>query len=169
LARAVSLAKDVDLLTAEGQRCGRIRTSAFDSADSETAWPPRSLRDALVDVTIRRRSTYDPVMSFLAYGETNLVAAARPAGVGHYARCRSPLGVDVYPAAATCGPRWCRRKIIPIPFAVRSCGRRSSPEFTDGHRLDDRGRLGAGTRRAESNRRLGSGRSRSRALAHATA
>ncbi len=84
--------------------------------------------DALVDVTNSPSFEDDPVMEFFTASTTNLVAAAKDAGVGHYV-VLSIVGVDGLPderlhaRQGRPGEDW-----SPNPGCrTRSCGRRSSP------------------------------------------
>jgi uncharacterized protein YbjT (DUF2867 family) len=86
--------KVVELLTNEGNEVvASSRSSGVDVLTGEGLADALAGADALVDVTNSPSFEDGPVMEFFTTSATNLVAAARRAGVGHYVAL-SIVGVD---------------------------------------------------------------------------
>jgi uncharacterized protein YbjT (DUF2867 family) len=89
--------KVVDLLTAEGHDVvAASRASGVDVLTGDGLAEALSGADALVDVVNSPSFDDDPVMEFFTKSATNLVDAAKRAGVGHYV-CLSIVGIDDLP------------------------------------------------------------------------
>ena len=106
--------------------------------------------DALVDVVNSPSFEDDPVMDFFTTSTTNLVAAAKKAGVGHYVAL-SIVGVDGLPDSGYMRAKVAQEKIITesgLPYTIVRATQFA--EFADAdHRFDDRRRRGARSRRAD--------------------
>jgi uncharacterized protein YbjT (DUF2867 family) len=86
--------KVVDLLTAEGHDViAASRASGVDVLTGDGLAEALRGADALVDVVNSPSFEDDPVMEFFTKSATNLVDAAKRAGVGHYV-CLSIVGID---------------------------------------------------------------------------
>ncbi len=88
--------------------------------------------NALVDVTNSPSFDDDPVMEFFTTSTTNLVAAAKAAGVGHYVAL-SIVGVDGLPGSGYMRAKVVQEKIITesgVPYTILRATQFA--EFTDG-------------------------------------
>ena len=151
--------KVVDLLDRRGARSrGRIAIIGSRRADRRRPGRGARGRERLVDLLNSPSFDDDPVMEFFTTSTTNLVAAAKAAGVGHYVAL-SIVGVDGLPDSGYMRAKVVQEKIITesgLPYTILRATQFA--EFTDAHhRLDDRRRRGAGTRRVDP-----AGRRRSR-------
>ena len=99
--------KVVDLLTNNGHEVvASSRKTGVDVLTGEGLADALTGADTLVDVTNAPSFEDDPVMEFFKKSTTNLVDAARAAGVRHYV-VLSIVGVDGRPrwSSTTCSPR----------------------------------------------------------------
>jgi uncharacterized protein YbjT (DUF2867 family) len=125
--------KVVDLLTAEGHDVvAASRGSGVDVLTGDGLAEALNGSDALVDVVNSPSFEDDPVMEFFTTSTTNLVAAARAAGVGHYVAL-SIVGVDGLPDSGYLRAKVMQEKVITesgVPYTlVRAT---QFAEFTDG-------------------------------------
>ena len=113
--------KVVDLLTAEGHEVvAASRSSGVDVLTGDGLAAALAGADALVDVTNSPSFDDDPVMEFFTTSTTNLVAAAKAAGVGHYVAL-SIVGVDGLPDSGYMRAKVVQEKIITesgVPYTI---------------------------------------------------
>ncbi len=143
--------KVVDLLRKGGHDVvAASRASGADVITGDGLGDALAGANVLVDVTNSPSFEDDPVLAFFTTSTTNLVAAAKAAGVGHYVAL-SIVGVDGLPESGYMRAKVAQEKLItessPAVFdrarnAVRGVRRWH-------HRLDDRGRRGTGARCAD--------------------
>ena len=143
--------KVVDLLTAEGHDAvAASRGSGVDVLTGDGLAEALSGADALVDVVNSPSFEDDPVMDFFTKSTTNLVDAAKRAGVGHYVAL-SIVGVDGLPDSGYMRAKVVQEKIITesgLPYTIVRATQFA--EFADAITgLDDRRRRGEGSRRAD--------------------
>jgi uncharacterized protein YbjT (DUF2867 family) len=99
--------KVVDLLTAEGHEVvAASRSSGVDVLTGDGLADALAGANALVDLLNSPSFDDDPVMEFFTRSTTNLVAAGKAAGVGHYVAL-SIVGVDGLP-----GSGYMRAKVV---------------------------------------------------------
>src|ERR1700730_17337820 len=124
--------KVVDLLTAEGHDVvAASRASGVDVLTGDGLAEALSGADALVDVVNSPSFEDDPVMEFFTKSTTNLVDAAKRAGVGHYV-CLSIVGADELPDSGYMRAKVVQEKVITesgIPYTVVRATQFA--EFTD--------------------------------------
>jgi uncharacterized protein YbjT (DUF2867 family) len=125
--------KVVDLLTAEGHDVvAASRASGVDVLTGDGLAEALSGADALVDVVNSPSFEDDPVMEFFTKSTTNLVDAAKRAGVGHYV-CLSIVGIDDLPDSGYMRAKVVQEKVITesgIPYTIVRATQFA--EFTDG-------------------------------------
>jgi uncharacterized protein YbjT (DUF2867 family) len=125
--------KVVDLLTAEGHEVvAASRSSGVDVLTGDGLAAALAGANALVDVTNSPSFDDDPVMEFFTTSTTNLVAAAKAAGVGHYVAL-SIVGVDGLPGSGYMRAKVVQEKIITesgVPYTILRATQFA--EFTDG-------------------------------------
>ncbi len=113
--------KVVDLLTAEGHEVvAASRSSGVDVLTGDGLAAALAGANALVDVTNSPSFDDDPVMEFFTTSTTNLVAAAKAAGVGHYVAL-SIVGVDGLPGSGYMRAKVVQEKIITesgVPYTI---------------------------------------------------
>ena len=113
--------KVVDLLTAEGHDVvAASRASGVDVLTGDGLAEALSGADALVDVVNSPSFEDDPVMEFFTKSTTNLVDAAKRAGVGHYV-CLSIVGADELPDSGYMRAKVVQEKVITesgIPYTI---------------------------------------------------
>jgi uncharacterized protein YbjT (DUF2867 family) len=113
--------KVVDLLTAEGHDVvAASRSSGVDVLTGEGLAEALSGADAVVDVANSPSFEDDPVMEFFSTSSTNLVAAAKAAGVGHYVAL-SIVGVDGLPDSGYMRAKVVQEKVITesgLPYTI---------------------------------------------------
>ncbi len=113
--------KVVDLLTAEGHEVvAASRSSGVDVLTGDGLAQALSGADALVDVTNSPSFDDDPVMEFFTTSTTNLVAAAKAAGVGHYVAL-SIVGADGLPDSGYMRAKVVQETIITesgVPYTI---------------------------------------------------
>jgi uncharacterized protein YbjT (DUF2867 family) len=113
--------KVVDLLTAEGHDVvAASRASGVDVLTGDGLAEALSGADALVDVVNSPSFEDDPVMEFFTESTTNLVDAAKRAGVGHYV-CLSIVGADELPDSGYMRAKVVQEKVITeagIPYTI---------------------------------------------------
>lgn len=113
--------KVVDLLTAEGHDVvAASRASGVDVLTADGLAEALRGADALVDVVNSPSFEDDPVMAFFTKSTTNLVDAAKRAGVGHYVAL-SIVGVDLLPDSGYMRAKMAQEKIITesgIPYTI---------------------------------------------------
>ena len=113
--------KVVDLLTAEGHDAvAASRGSGVDVLTGDGLAEALSGADALVDVVNSPSFEDDPVMDFFTKSTTNLVDAAKRAGVGHYVAL-SIVGVDGLPDSGYMRAKVVQEKIITesgLPYTI---------------------------------------------------
>src|SRR6202158_1287906 len=124
--------KVVDRLTAEGHDVvAASRASGVDVLTGDGLAGALSGADALVDVVNSPSFEDDPVMEFSTKSPTTLVAAAQPAGVGHYV-CLSIVGADQLPESGYMRAKVVQEKVITesgIPYTIVRATQFA--EFTD--------------------------------------
>jgi uncharacterized protein YbjT (DUF2867 family) len=125
--------KVVDLLTADGHDVvSASRASGVDVLTGDGLAEALSGADALVDVVNSPSFEDDPVMEFFTKSATNLVDAAKRAGVGHYV-CLSIVGIDDLPDSGYMRAKVVQEKVITesgIPYTIVRATQFA--EFTDG-------------------------------------
>jgi uncharacterized protein YbjT (DUF2867 family) len=125
--------KVVDLLTAEGlDVVAASRASGVDVLTGDGLAEALSGADALVDVVNSPSFEDDPVMEFFTRSATNLVDAAKRAGVGHYV-CLSIVGIDDLPDSGYMRAKVVQEKVITesgIPYTIVRATQFA--EFTEG-------------------------------------
>jgi uncharacterized protein YbjT (DUF2867 family) len=114
--------KVVDLLTAEGHDVvAASRGSGVDVLTGDGLAEALSGVDALVDVVNSPSFEDDPVMEFFTKSTTNLVAAAKQAGVGHYVAL-SIVGIDGLPESGYMRAKVVQERIITesggVPYSI---------------------------------------------------
>ena len=113
--------KVVDLLTAGGHEVvAASRSSGVDVLTGEGLAEALAGADALVDVTNSPSFEDDPVMEFFTKSTTNLVAAAKAAGVGHYV-VLSIVGVDGLPDSGYMRAKVAQEKLLTesgLPYSI---------------------------------------------------
>ncbi|OBA81050.1 MULTISPECIES: SDR family oxidoreductase [Mycolicibacterium] len=111
----------VDLLTREGEDVvAASRRSGVDVLSGVGLAKALAGADALVDVTNSPSFEEDEVMDFFVRATTNLVAAARAAGVGHYVAL-SIVGVDGLPDSGYLRAKAAQERIISssgLPYTI---------------------------------------------------
>jgi uncharacterized protein YbjT (DUF2867 family) len=124
--------KVVDLLTAEGHEVvAASRSSGVDVLTGDGLAAALAGANALVDVTNSPSFDDDPVMEFFTTSTTNLVAAAKAAGVGHYVAL-SIVGADGLPGSGYMRAKVVQEKIITesgVPYTILRATQFA--EFTD--------------------------------------
>ena len=124
--------KVIDLLTAEGHEVvAASRSSGVDVLTGDGLAAALAGANALVDVTNSPSFDDDPVMEFFTTSTTNLVAAAKAAGVGHYVAL-SIVGVDGLPGSGYMRAKVMQEKIITesgTPYTILRATQFA--EFTD--------------------------------------
>jgi len=124
--------KVVDLLTAEGHEVvAASRSSGVDVLTGDGLAAALAGANALVDVTNSPSFDDDPVMEFFTTSTTNLVAAAKAAGVGHYVAL-SIVGVDGLPGSGYMRAKVVQENIITesgVPYTILRATQFA--EFTD--------------------------------------
>jgi uncharacterized protein YbjT (DUF2867 family) len=125
--------KVVDLLTADGHDVvAASRASGVDVLTGDGLAEALSGADALVDVVNSPSFEDDPVMEFFTKSATNLVDAAKRAGVGHYV-CLSIVGIDDLPDSGYMRAKVVQEKVITesgVPYTIVRATQFA--EFTDG-------------------------------------
>jgi uncharacterized protein YbjT (DUF2867 family) len=125
--------KVVDLLTAEGHEVvAASRSSGVDVLTGDGLAAALAAANTLVDVTNSPSFDDDPVMEFFRASTTNLVAAAKAAGVGHYVAL-SIVGVDGLPNSGYMRAKVVQEKIVTesgLPYTILRATQFA--EFTDG-------------------------------------
>jgi uncharacterized protein YbjT (DUF2867 family) len=125
--------KVVDLLTADGHEViAASRTSGVDVLTGDGVAEALSGADALADVVNSPSFEDDPVMEFFTKSATNLVDAAKHAGVGHYVAL-SIVGVDGLPDSGYMRAKVVQEKIVTesgLPYTIVRATQFA--EFTDG-------------------------------------
>jgi uncharacterized protein YbjT (DUF2867 family) len=113
--------KVVDLLTAEGHDVvAASRGSGVDVLTGDGLAEALGGVDALVDVVNSPSFEDDPVMEFFTKSTTNLVAAAKQAGVGHYVAL-SIVGIDGLPESGYMRAKVVQERIITesgVPYSI---------------------------------------------------
>ncbi len=124
--------KVVDLLTAEGHEVvAASRSSGVDVLTGDGLAAALAAANALVDVTNSPSFDDDPVMEFFRTSTTNLVAAAKAAGVGRYVAL-SIVGVDGLPDSGYMRAKVVQETIITesgVPYTILRATQFA--EFTD--------------------------------------
>ena len=124
--------KVVDLLTAEGHEVvAASRSSGVDVLTGDGLAAALAGANVLVDVTNSPSFDDDPVMEFFRASTTNLVAAAKAAGVGHYVAL-SIVGVDGLPDSGYMRAKVVQETIITesgVPYTILRATQFA--EFTD--------------------------------------
>ena len=124
--------KLVDLLTAEGHEVvAASRSSGVDVLTGEGLADALAGSAALVDVTNSPSFEDDPVMEFFTKATTNVVAAAKEAGVGHYV-VLSIVGVDGLPESGYMRAKVAQEKVLidsGLPYSIVRATQFA--EFTD--------------------------------------
>jgi uncharacterized protein YbjT (DUF2867 family) len=124
--------KVVEVLKSEGHDVvAASRSSGVDVLTGDGLADAVAGADALVDVTNSPSFEADAVMEFFTTSATNLVAAARLAGVGHYV-VLSIVGVDGLPDSPYYRAKVAQEKIITesgIPYSIVRATQFA--EFTD--------------------------------------
>src|SRR3954466_6351846 len=124
--------KVVELLTAGGHDVvAASRASGVDVMTGDGLAEALSGADALVDVVNSPSFEDDPVMEFFTKSTTNLVDAAKRAGVGHYVAL-SIVGVDGLPDSGYMRAKVVQEKIITesgLPYTIVRATQFA--EFTD--------------------------------------
>jgi uncharacterized protein YbjT (DUF2867 family) len=124
--------KLVDLLTAEGHEVvAASRSSGVDVLTGEGLAESLAGSDALVDVTNSPSFEDDPVMEFFTTATTNVVGAAKDAGVGHYV-VLSIVGVDGLPESGYLRAKVAQEKVLTdsgLPYSIVRATQFA--EFTD--------------------------------------
>jgi uncharacterized protein YbjT (DUF2867 family) len=114
-------AKVVELLTAEGhQAVPASRNSGVDVLTGEGLSDALAGADVLIDVVNSPSFADDPVMQFFTTSTTNLVAAAKATGVGHYVAL-SIVGVDGLPESGYLRAKVAQEKLIVesgLPYTI---------------------------------------------------
>jgi uncharacterized protein YbjT (DUF2867 family) len=125
--------KVVGLLTAEGHEVvAASRSSGVDVLTGDGLAAALAAANTLVDVTNSPSFDDDPVMEFFTTSTTNLVAAAKAAGVGHYVAL-SIVGVDGLPDSGYMRAKVVQEKIVTesgLPYTILRATQFA--EFTDG-------------------------------------
>jgi uncharacterized protein YbjT (DUF2867 family) len=113
--------KVVDILTKQGhQVVSASRGSGVDVLTGEGIADALAGADVLVDVTNSPSFEDDPVLEFFTTSTTNLVAAARVAGVGHYV-VLSIVGVDGLPDSGYMRAKVAQEKLVTesgLPYTI---------------------------------------------------
>jgi len=113
--------KVVDLLTNEGHDVvAASRSTGVDVLTGEGLGEALSGADALVDVANSPSFDDDPVMEFFSTSSTNLVAAAKAAGVGHYVAL-SIVGANGLPQSGYMRAKVVQEKLITesgVPYSI---------------------------------------------------
>jgi uncharacterized protein YbjT (DUF2867 family) len=124
--------KLVDLLTADGHEVvAASRSSGVDVLTGEGLAEALAGSAALVDVTNSPSFEDDPVMEFFTKATTNVVAAAKDAGVGHYV-VLSIVGVDGLPESGYLRAKVAQEKLLTdsgLPYSIVRATQFA--EFTD--------------------------------------
>jgi uncharacterized protein YbjT (DUF2867 family) len=125
--------KVVDLLTTDGHDVvAASRGTGVDVLTGDGLAEALNGSDALIDVVNSPSFEDDPVMEFFTKSTTNLVAAAKSAGVGHYVAL-SIVGVDGLPDSGYMRAKVVQEKIITesgLPYTIVRATQFA--EFTDG-------------------------------------
>lgn len=124
--------KVVDLLSRQGNEVvASSRTTGVDVLTGEGLADALAGAAALVDVTNSPSFEDDPVMQFFTASTTNLVAAAKGAGVGHYV-VLSIVGVDGLPQSGYLRAKVAQEKLVTesgVPYSIVRATQFA--EFTD--------------------------------------
>lgn len=124
--------KVVDLLTAQGHEVvAASRESGVDVLTGEGVADALAGSAALVDVTNSPSFEDDPVMQFFTTATTNLLVAAKEAGVGHYV-VLSIVGVDGLPESGYMRAKVAQERVLiesGLPYSIVRATQFS--EFTD--------------------------------------
>ena len=111
----------VELLNGAGhQVVGASRSTGLDVLTGDGLAAALADADALVDVTNSPSFADDDVMAFFTTSTTNLVAAARDAGVGHYVAL-SIVGTDRLPDSGYLRAKVAQEKLITesgLPYSI---------------------------------------------------
>jgi uncharacterized protein YbjT (DUF2867 family) len=125
--------KVVELLTAEGhQALSASRQSGVDVLTGEGLADALANADVLVDVVNSPSFEDDPVLHFFTTSTTNLVTAAKGAGVGHYVAL-SIVGADGLPESGYMRAKVAQEKLITesgLPYTIVRATQ--FEEFADG-------------------------------------
>jgi uncharacterized protein YbjT (DUF2867 family) len=125
--------KVVELLTAEGhQALSASRQSGVDVLTGEGLAEALANADVLVDVVNSPSFEDDPVLHFFTTSTTNLVTAAKGAGVGHYVAL-SIVGADGLPESGYMRAKVAQEKLITesgLPYTIVRATQ--FEEFADG-------------------------------------
>jgi uncharacterized protein YbjT (DUF2867 family) len=125
--------KVVELLTAEGhQALSASRQSGVDVLTGEGLAEALANADVLVDVVNSPSFEDDPVLHFFTTSTTNLVTAAKAAGVGHYVAL-SIVGADGLPESGYMRAKVAQEKLITesgLPYTIVRATQ--FEEFADG-------------------------------------
>ena len=121
------------LLTSEGHEVvPASRDTGVDVLTGEGLADALAGADVLVDVTNSPSFADDPVMEFFTTSTTNLVAAARAAGVGHYV-VLSIVGLDKLPKSGYLRAKVAQEKLLTesgLPYSIVRATQ--FEEFADG-------------------------------------
>jgi uncharacterized protein YbjT (DUF2867 family) len=113
--------KLVDLLSKDGHEVvASSRSTGIDVLTGDGLAEALAGANALVDVTNSPSFEDDPVMEFFTKSATNLVAAAKDAGVGHYVAL-SIVGVDGLPDSGYMRAKVMQEKVITesgVPYSI---------------------------------------------------
>lgn len=113
--------KVVDLLRGNGHDVvAASRTSGADVLTGEGLADALEAADVLVDVTNSPSFDDEPVMDFFTRSSTNLVAAAKQSGIGHYVAL-SIVGVDDLPQSGYMRAKVMQEKVITesgLPYTI---------------------------------------------------
>jgi uncharacterized protein YbjT (DUF2867 family) len=113
--------KLVDMLTAGGHEVvAASRSSGVDVLTGEGLADALAGADAIVDVTNSPSFEDDPVMEFFTKSTTNVVAAAKAAGVGHYV-VLSIVGADGLPDSGYMRAKVAQEKLLThsgLPYSI---------------------------------------------------
>jgi uncharacterized protein YbjT (DUF2867 family) len=124
--------KLVELLTSQGHEVvAASRSSGVDVLTGEGLAAALAGSAALVDVTNSPSFEDDPVMEFFTQATTNVVAAAKDAGVGHYV-VLSIVGVDGLPESGYLRAKVAQEKLLTdsgLPYSIVRATQFA--EFTD--------------------------------------
>jgi uncharacterized protein YbjT (DUF2867 family) len=125
--------KVVDILTSQGhQVVAASRSSGVDVLTGDGLGDALTAANVLVDVTNSPSFEDDPVLEFFTTSTTNLVAAAKAAGVGHYVAL-SIVGVDGLPGSGYMRAKVVQEKLIAesgLPYSIVRATQ--FEEFADG-------------------------------------
>jgi uncharacterized protein YbjT (DUF2867 family) len=124
--------KVVDLLSAEGHEVvAASRSSGVDAITGDGIGDALAGANVLVDVTNSPSFEDEPVMEFFTTSTTNLLAAAKAAGVGHYVAL-SIVGANGLPESGYMRAKIAQEKLITdsgVPYSIVRATQFA--EFTD--------------------------------------